>query len=52
VFDYIEPIYNPTRRHSTLGYGNPIEFEYPMMRPDPGIAFEAARFNARLVIEV
>lgn len=27
VFDYIERFYNPTRRHSTLGYISPIEFE-------------------------
>jgi len=27
VFDYIERFYNPTRRHSTLGYVSPIEFE-------------------------
>jgi len=27
VFDYIERFYNPTRRHSTLGYLSPIDFE-------------------------
>jgi hypothetical protein len=27
VIDYIECFYNPKRRHSTLGYINPIEFE-------------------------
>lgn len=27
VFDYIERFYNPTRRHSTLGYMSPIDFE-------------------------
>lgn len=27
VFDYIERCYNPTRRHSTRGYGSPIQFE-------------------------
>ena len=27
VFDYIECIYNPRRRHSTLGYLSPIAFE-------------------------
>jgi putative transposase len=27
VFDYIEPFYNPVRRHSTLGYVSPLEFE-------------------------
>jgi len=27
VFDYIERFYNPTRRHSTLGYVSPVQFE-------------------------
>ena len=27
VFDYIERFYNPRRRHSTLGYLSPVEFE-------------------------
>jgi len=27
VFDYIELFYNPRRRHSTLGYLSPMEFE-------------------------
>ncbi len=27
VFDYIERFYNPTRRHSTLGYLSPMHFE-------------------------
>ena len=27
IFDYIERFYNPTRRHSTLGYRSPITFE-------------------------
>ena len=27
VFDYIELFYNPTRRHSTLGYLSPMDFE-------------------------
>jgi putative transposase len=27
VFDYIERFYNPKRRHSTLGYVSPAEFE-------------------------
>lgn len=27
AFDHIERFCNPTRRHSTLGYVNPIEFE-------------------------
>lgn len=27
VFDYIERFYNPRRRHSTIGYMSPVEFE-------------------------
>jgi putative transposase len=27
VFDYIERFYNPTRRHSTLGYLSPMDSE-------------------------
>jgi transposase InsO family protein len=27
VFDYIERFYNAKRRHSTIGYLSPIEFE-------------------------
>ncbi len=27
IFDYIEGFYNPTRRHSALGYRSPMEFE-------------------------
>jgi len=27
VFDYIERFYNPNRRHSTIGYVSPMEFE-------------------------
>jgi putative transposase len=27
VFDYIERLYNTVRRHSTIGYLRPVEFE-------------------------
>jgi transposase InsO family protein len=30
VFDYIERFYNPKRRHSTIGYLSPMEFEKQM----------------------
>ena len=32
VFDYIETFYNPTRRHSSLGYLSPVAFE---KQPNP-----------------
>ena len=34
VFDYIEAFYNPTRRHSTLGYLSPAQFELRASRSD------------------
>jgi putative transposase len=27
VFDYVERFYNPRRRHSTIGYPSPVEYE-------------------------
>lgn len=30
VFDYVERFYNPTRRHSTLRYLSPMQFEQNM----------------------
>ena len=27
IFDFIERFYNPKRRHSTIGYLSPMEFE-------------------------
>jgi putative transposase len=27
VFGYVERVYNPTRRHSTIGYKSPLDFE-------------------------
>ena len=27
MFSYIEAFYNPTRRHSTLGYLSPVDYE-------------------------
>jgi putative transposase len=31
VFDHIERFYNTIRRHSTIGYLSPVEFERPVM---------------------
>ena len=31
VFDYIERFYNPTHRHSTLGYLSPMQYEEEAM---------------------
>jgi putative transposase len=31
VFEYIERFYNPKRRHSTLSYLSPVEFEKQML---------------------
>lgn len=27
IFDYMERFYNPKRRHSTIGYISPVQFE-------------------------
>jgi len=32
VFDYIERFYNPTRRHSTIGYLSPMQDEERAMK--------------------
>ena len=44
VFDFIEGWYNPTRRHSSLDYVSPIEFERQAARPrsDDRTATESA----------
>lgn len=34
VFDYIETFYNPHRRHSSLGYRSPLQFEKEMFPPN------------------
>ena len=40
VFEYIEAFYNPVRRHSTLGYLSPAQFETGTL--SPGSARDAA----------
>jgi putative transposase len=32
VFDYIECFYSPTRRHSTIGYLSPMQYEERAMK--------------------
>ena len=53
VFDYIERFYNPKRRHSTIGYMSPMDFEtkaglaYPALRvaiaPAHGTAYPSPK---------
>jgi len=39
AFEYIEAFYNRTRRHSTLGYLSPVEFENRSLGSDgPSLA--------------
>ena len=42
VFEYIEAFYNPIRRHSTLGYLSPVEFENSTL-VSPGAGLAASR---------
>ena len=42
VFEYIEAFYNRTRRHSTLGYLSPAEYENRTLI-DPGASLAASR---------
>lgn len=37
VFDYIDRFYNTTRRHSTIGYVSPVEFERRVMLAQPRV---------------
>ena len=43
VFDCIERFYNPWRRHSTLGYMSPLEFEEKAMLAQPGVRKTGSR---------
>jgi putative transposase len=42
VFEYIEAFYNPIRRHSTLGYLSPVDFENSTL-VSPGAGLAASR---------
>jgi putative transposase len=35
IFDYIETFYNPRRRHSSLGYRSPLDFEKQLSSSNP-----------------
>ena len=37
VFDYVERFYNPRRRHSTLGYLSPVEYENAVGSAQDGV---------------
>jgi len=35
IFDFIEAFYHPSRRHSSLGYVSPVNYEKMYQRPAP-----------------
>lgn len=43
VFDYIERFYNPKRRHSTMGYISPMEFENKVGSAELGVRKTGSR---------
>ena len=57
VFDYIECFYNPKRRHSTIGYLSPVEFEKQMkllrmLSTEPGAGQASDRAMERLLEDI
>ena len=55
VFDYIERFYNPKRRHSTIGYLSPMEFESKVgcqsaLEWDPLSASKRDPFDRRVLL--
>jgi putative transposase len=54
VFDYIERFYNPKRRHSTIGYLSPMEFERQATAVAVNVldrSFEAAAPNRKWIAD-
>lgn len=48
VFGYIERFYNPKRRHSTLGYLSPMEFENKAGLAQSGVRKTGSRPNGAI----
>jgi putative transposase len=46
IFDYIEAFYNRIRRHSSLGYLSPVEFERKLAAGQPTTAHPSSRIAA------
>ena len=49
AFDYIEVFYNQQRRHSSIGYVSPAEFERRFHEAQNGSALKALRANGGCV---
>ena len=48
VFDYIERLCNPRRRHSSIGYVSPVESENSVALPQVGVDKSRGSSPARL----
>ena len=49
VFDYVECFYNPRRRHSTLGYLSPIDFEKQAAQAYDGVNKTGSSSKCRIL---
>jgi len=43
LFDYVERLYKPKRRHSTLGYLSPVDYEKMARSPESASLISAIR---------